>query len=72
MSTTKIAIAGLSGKMGGLIAQALLAHHPNTIIHGIVRSPSKVDTSLTSNPIVKIFQASSWGGDDHAPHTRAT
>lgn len=66
--STKIAIAGLSGKIGRLIAQALLARHPNVEIHGIVRSPDKVDASLRANPKVHVHQASS---DDSAALSKA-
>ncbi|KAF2163962.1 hypothetical protein M409DRAFT_57066 [Zasmidium cellare ATCC 36951] len=54
---TKVAIAGLSGKIGSLIAQSLLKHHPTVQINGIVRSPSKVATTIASNSNVHIHQA---------------
>ncbi|KAK4499353.1 hypothetical protein PRZ48_009866 [Zasmidium cellare] len=54
---TKVAIAGLTGKMGTLIASSLLKHHPTVQIHGIVRNSSKVATNISSNPNVHIHQA---------------
>jgi len=58
-SVTKIAIAGFTGKLARLITASLLHDHPNVQIHGICRSPNKVDKSILSNPNVKVFEASS-------------
>jgi hypothetical protein len=57
--TVTIAIAGFTGKMSRLITDALLRTHPEVKIHGICRSPSKVDPSISSNPNVTIMQAES-------------
>lgn len=54
-----IAIAGFTGKMARLITKYLVANHPNIEIHGICRSPEKLDAATLSNPKVKVFQASS-------------
>jgi len=56
MSTKTVAIAGITGKMGRLIAESLL-RRPNVQIHGIARNPSKAPAVLTSAPNVKIFEA---------------
>jgi hypothetical protein len=58
-SVTKIAIAGFTGKMARLITTSLLSRHPNIQIHGLCRSPSKVDAKLLENPSIKIFEANS-------------
>ncbi|KAH9203992.1 hypothetical protein DL95DRAFT_131625 [Leptodontidium sp. 2 PMI_412] len=58
-SVTKIAIAGFTGKMARLITNSLLTRHPNVQIHGLCRSPSKVDAKLLSNPNIKVFEADS-------------
>lgn len=58
MATTKIAIAGITGKMGQLILKALLAK-PSVQIHAIARNPSKLDEALKSNSRVHIFEAAS-------------
>ena len=54
-----ISIAGISGKMGGLIADALLLKYPEAMIHGMCRSPSKVHQRISSHPNVTLFQAES-------------
>lgn len=51
-----VAIAGMSGKLGTLVATHLLEHHPSVTIHGLVRNPSKVEKSIASSPNVKLFQ----------------
>jgi nucleoside-diphosphate-sugar epimerase len=58
-SVTQIAIAGFTGKMARLITNSLLTRHHNIQIHGLCRSPSKVDTKLLSNPNIKVFEADS-------------
>lgn len=56
-SKTTIAIAGFTGKMARRITTYLTAHHPDVEIHGICRSPDKVDASIRSNHRVKLFEA---------------
>ena len=56
---TTVAIAGFTGRLARLITDALLRNHPDAVIHGICRSPQKVDAKLKSDPSVKVFQASS-------------
>ena len=58
MFDIKVSIAGITGKVGRLLAIELL-EKPNIIIHGICRDPSKVPSSIASHPNVKRFQASS-------------
>lgn len=58
-STPTIAIAGFTGKMARLITASLLRDHPTAKIHGICRSPDKVDANTKANPNVKVFEASS-------------
>jgi putative NADH-flavin reductase len=57
--STKIAIVGFTGKMARLITVSLLRSHSNVQIHGICRSPDKVDARTLSNPNVKVFEAAS-------------
>ena len=52
-----IAIAGFTGKMSRLITEALLRTHPEVKIHGICRTPSKVDPKFSSHPNITIFQS---------------
>lgn len=61
-SVTKIAIAGFTGKIARLITKSLLERHPNVQIHGICRSPAKVNAALLSNPNIKVFEADSTNG----------
>jgi hypothetical protein len=58
-SPTTIAIAGFTGKMARLITTSLLRSHPEVQIHGLTRNPSKVPSSLRSNPNIELFEASS-------------
>lgn len=58
-STTIIAIAGFTGRMGRLITSFILQDYPNATIHGICRSASKLDANTLSNPRIKTFEASS-------------
>lgn len=55
-SVGAVAIAGMSGKLGTLVATHLLKHHPSVVIHALVRNPSKVDSSIASLPNVKVFK----------------
>lgn len=54
-NVSTIAIAGMSGKLGTLVANHLLKHHPSLTIHGIVRTPSKVEKSIARSLNVKLF-----------------
>jgi hypothetical protein len=56
--TTKIAIVGFTGKMAKLITTSLLNSHPNVQVHGISRSLAKVNQVTSSNPRIKLFEAS--------------
>jgi NmrA-like family len=56
MSITAVAIAGVTGKLGRLVAAGLLAI-PNVTVHGICRNPSKLPAELSSNPRFHSFQA---------------
>lgn len=60
MSPHTVAIAGINGKMATLIAKHLLARHPEIMIHGIARSPHKVDAGIRNSPNVKLFEASAF------------
>lgn len=60
--TPTIAIAGFTGKMARLITASLLRDHPTAKIHGICRSPGKVDVNTKANPNEKVFEASSTDG----------
>lgn len=64
MSARVVAIAGINGKMATLIAKHLLSNHPDIKVHGIARSPQKVDATIFSSPNVEIFEASAY--DTHA------
>jgi hypothetical protein len=55
---TKIAIVGFTGRMASLITSSLLKSHPNVEIHGISRSLAKIDKAISSNPRIKLFEAS--------------
>lgn len=57
MASPIVTIAGFTGKLAGLITASILRSHPNVQIHGICRTPSKVDSKLLSNPNVKVFAA---------------
>lgn len=57
MSEITVSIAGVTSKFAQFIIAELLAK-PNVTIHGIARDPSKVAEKISSNPKVKIFQAS--------------
>ncbi|CAJ2513566.1 Uu.00g016850.m01.CDS01 [Anthostomella pinea] len=54
-----VAIAGFTGRLARLITEALVRQHPGVVVHGICRSPEKVDPKLRSISNVKVFQASS-------------
>lgn len=57
MSTT-VAIAGITGSLGKLIAEYLLAK-PDVRIHGLCRTPSKLPPSLRDEPRLTLYTASS-------------
>lgn len=58
MSTTTVAIAGLTGKFARQLAGHLLSK-PNVHVNGICRSPNKLPANLANDSRVSIFQASS-------------
>jgi len=58
-NTAKVAIAGFTGKIARLMTDYLLKNYPHVEIHGICRSSSKVDSTISSHPNVKIFEAAS-------------
>jgi uncharacterized protein YbjT (DUF2867 family) len=55
-TTMTVAIAGITGKMGQLIAKHLLARS-NVKVRGLCRTPSKLPASLTSNPRLSVFKS---------------
>ncbi|KAH8657221.1 hypothetical protein BGZ60DRAFT_532068 [Tricladium varicosporioides] len=57
--TARVAIVGFTGKIARMITKSILKSHPDVEIHGICRSASKVDPSISSHPNVKIFEAES-------------
>lgn len=58
MSVTRVAIAAMTGKFARLITTHLLSK-PNVEIRGFCRTPSKVPREISSDPRVRIFEASS-------------
>lgn len=54
---TKVALAGITGKLGQLIANHLLSCD-NVEVHGIARNPDKLPDHLKSNPKLKLFYSS--------------
>ncbi|KAH8881801.1 NAD(P)-binding protein [Thozetella sp. PMI_491] len=58
MSTPIVAIAGFTGNLARLITASLLESHPEIKIHGITRSPAKVDAAIRSSPNLTVFEAS--------------
>jgi hypothetical protein len=58
MSAPIVAIAGANSKLAALIANHLLENYPEIKIHGIARSPEKVDAAIRDSPNVEIFEAS--------------
>ena len=52
-----IAIAGFTGRLARLTTTALLARYPDVKIHGIARSPEKVDPKFSSAKNVKVLAA---------------
>lgn len=56
-----VAITGVSGHLGSLIATHVLRRSSNAVVHGICRNPDKLPESLRSNERFKVFQA---GHDD--------
>ena len=62
--TSYIAVAGVTGKLGSLIATYLL-EFPDVVVHGFCRSPEKVSPSLTNNTErFKLFSGSASSLDD--------
>ncbi|KAJ8609450.1 hypothetical protein MRB53_039121 [Persea americana] len=57
MSSTKIAIAGFTGRMSQLITDALLQNHPRVEIHGIARNVDKIDPKYRDSSRIRIFQS---------------
>jgi len=58
MAAPIVAIAGANSKLATLIANHILENYPEIKIHGIARSPEKVDAVIRNSPNVEIFQAS--------------
>ena len=56
MSTPHIAIFGATGKLGGLITNALLNVSDTVTVHAYARNTSKLPDTITSNTGVKLFQ----------------
>lgn len=57
--TITIGIAGLTGKFARLVASFLL-EKPNARIRGYVRDPTKLDSSLASDPRVEVIQGEAF------------
>ena len=57
-TVSTVTIAGITGKLGHLIAQAVLAY-PEANIRAFCRDASKLSPTVSSNPRVHITQASS-------------
>lgn len=66
MATTKIGIAGITGKLGRLLAQALLKRNTNKNIElrGYCRNPAKAPSWLTTNPAVTLHQGEALATPD--------
>jgi hypothetical protein len=60
--TTTVTIAGITGKLALLITKYLLKT-PDVHINGLCRDPSKLPTSITTNPRITIFQATATDTD---------
>ena len=58
MSTTTICVAGITGKLGSMIAQNILLH-PSTQVRGYRRDKSKIPESVRSNPRLSIVEGDS-------------
>ena len=58
-SHSRIAVAGITGKLGTLVAQSLLSHTPEVDVVGYCRSASKVDASIAKHPRLHVFEGSS-------------
>lgn len=61
MSPITIAIAGITGKFGRLLALSLLEASPQVKLRGLARDPSKVD--VASLPNVELFQGDAFDVD---------
>jgi saccharopine dehydrogenase-like NADP-dependent oxidoreductase len=60
--TTTVTIAGITGKLALLITKYLLKT-PDVHINGLCRDPSKLPTSITTNPRITLFQATATDTD---------
>ncbi|KAI9875050.1 MAG: hypothetical protein M1830_008988 [Pleopsidium flavum] len=58
MSTTRIGVAGITGKLGSLVARNLLSH-PSAHVQGFCRDKSKLPDSIRSNPKVSTVEGDS-------------
>lgn len=54
----KVAITGVTGHLGSLIARHVLQRSSSAIVHGICRSPDKLSSQLKSHDRFKLFQTS--------------
>lgn len=57
-----VAIAGITGKFGRLVATHLLKN-PDVTLRGLCRDTSKVISSIASNPKVQLFQGDAYDHD---------
>lgn len=57
-----VAIAGITGKFGPLVATHLLKN-PDVTLRGLCRDTSKVISSIASNPKVQLFQGDAYDHD---------
>lgn len=53
-----VAITGVTGHLGSLIAKHVLKRSSTAVVHGICRSPDKLPQDLKSNDRFKVFQTS--------------
>lgn len=59
---TKIGIAGITGRLGRLLARSLLRHH-DTLVRGYCRNPSKAPLWLTANAAATLHQGDAFDVD---------
>lgn len=63
MPTLTVGLAGITGKLGRLLASKLL-ERPNVVLRGYARDPSKVPATLASSPRFHLFKGEAF--DDRA------
>lgn len=68
----RVAVAGATGKLATEVIQNLLQKYPNVIVHGIARSPKKLNESIASNKRFQSFQSESGDLDSLRAGVRGT